>query len=278
VQHEDPRRQPGASLVGARGEVTRHVDSGAPCRSRSRAAPLPCATLTPAAVWPTMSSTPAPFHATLLAVWPTQTRCASFMASPLATTTVVMKRTTAHSCCWTFIAADGRTSTQTTAVWRAEAVPADTGTHTSLSPLCADQPATALSSLVGEFSFAIIDTSITRSLLIARSSSAAPALWWGTAAGGTLLISLSAHALTGLCERPAGAGVLPFPGGSYFTASDAGSVGPDILPSANGQLVAFRRPILHRGIHTVHAVNSSGALCGLGYYTQSGTMLSAMAM
>jgi hypothetical protein len=135
-----------------------------------------------------------------------------------------------------------------------------------------DQPATALSSLQGEFSFVIVDTSNTRAVLIARSSDTAPEIFWGTASGGALLVSFHAVALEGLCERPAGTGAAPFPGGSYFAGSDSGA------EAASGQLVAFRRPILHRGVHTVHTVNSSGALCGLGFFTQSGTELSSMHM
>jgi Aluminium induced protein len=122
-----------------------------------------------------------------------------------------------------------------------------------------DQPATALSALSGEFSFAVVDTSNARAVLLSRSSNTAPGMWWGTAAGGTLLVSLSPHALEGLCERPAGTGAAPFPGGSYFLGSDSGS------DPASGQLVAFRRPILRRGVHTVTRVNSHGALCGLGW-------------
>lgn len=122
---------------------------------------------------------------------------------------------------------------------------------------------------MGEYAFVIVDTSNARSLLIARSSDRAPEMWWGTASGGALLVALSADALSGLCD-----GAMPFPASSYFAASSAD--GP--AGSALSQLVAFRKPILHRGVHTAATVNSTGALCGMGYYTQSGTMLSAMAM
>ena len=120
---------------------------------------------------------------------------------------------------------------------------------------------------MGEYAFVIVDTSNARSLLIARSSDRAPEMWWGTAVSGALLVALSADALSELCD-----GAMPFPASSYFAASSADG------PGSPSTLVAFRKPMLHRGVHTAATVNSTGALCGMGYYTQSGTMLSAMAM
>lgn len=129
-----------------------------------------------------------------------------------------------------------------------------------------DQPATALSCLQASFSFVLLDAGA-RCLLAARSGPDAPPLAWGSAPDGALLFASDADALRGLCDRPAG-GAAPFPSSCFYRACD------DDTPP---QLVGFTRRYAHREVTPVPRLNSSGQLCSLGFYSQSGTDLANMA-
>jgi len=154
-----------------------------------------------------------------------------------------------------------------------------------------DQPATALVSCEGSFSFVLLDTA-TNAVLASRSKhSDTHALFWGTAPrnpgessetldcnadpankvrevddawDGSTLFALDPGSLNGPCGGAAAA----FPLGAYYYVDETMRFG------VIQRLTAGR---LKREVKPVHRINSSGKVCGLGFYTQSGNDLASLA-
>ena len=142
-----------------------------------------------------------------------------------------------------------------------------------------DQPATALAACEGSFSFVLLDAE-RDAVLIARSmESDTHPLFWGTAPSspeeamgdaqewdGSLLLSSDLASL----DAPCGGAAVGFPLGAYYYCDDAMDVG--VI-----QRLSTAVPRARRGVQPLHKVNSSGQVCGLGFYTQSGHDLASLA-
>eukprot|EP00740_Mantoniella_antarctica_P004824 CAMPEP_0181358832 /NCGR_PEP_ID=MMETSP1106-20121128/5744_1 /TAXON_ID=81844 /ORGANISM="Mantoniella antarctica, Strain SL-175" /LENGTH=304 /DNA_ID=CAMNT_0023471867 /DNA_START=302 /DNA_END=1216 /DNA_ORIENTATION=- len=142
-----------------------------------------------------------------------------------------------------------------------------------------DQPATALTACEGSFSFVLLDSE-RDAVLIARSAeSDSHPLFWGTAPsnpeddnGGaddwddSLLLSSDLAALDGPC----GGAATAFPRGAFYYCDNSVDVGAI-------QRLSMSVSRAKRRVQPLHKVNSSGQVCGLGFYTESGNDLAALA-
>ena len=134
-----------------------------------------------------------------------------------------------------------------------------------------DQPVTALTACEGSFSFVLVDKD-RDAILIARSSeSDTHPLFWGTAPGnpdgedwdGSMLI---AHTIESIDELCGGAAVaIPLGAFYYVDASMDYGVIQRMVTSAP-----------KRKVKPLHRVNSTGQVCGLGFYTESGQNLASL--
>lgn len=149
-----------------------------------------------------------------------------------------------------------------------------------------DQPATALAACEGSFSFVLLD-STRDAVLAARSAhSDTHPLFWGTAPrnpgetdrasnletptesewdGSTLFASHPA-AIDSSCGGAAAA----FPLGAFYYVDETMEYG--VIQRLNPEGSRSRRKV-----KPVHRINSSGKVCGLGFYTESGNDLASMA-
>lgn len=158
-----------------------------------------------------------------------------------------------------------------------------------------DQPATALTACEGSFSFVLIDSE-RDAVLVARSAeSDTHPLYWGTAPSsysspaseeqggtdadadtapapdddewdGSLLLSSDLAAIDGPC----GGAAVAFPLGAFYYCDDAMDVGAI-------QRLSMSASRAKRRVQPLHRVNSSGQVCGLGFYTESGNDLASLA-
>jgi len=134
-----------------------------------------------------------------------------------------------------------------------------------------DQPVTALTACEGSFSFVLVDKD-RDAILIARSSeSDTHPLFWGTAPGnpdgedwdGSMLIAHTIESIDELC----GGAAVAFPLGAFYyvdASMDYGVI----------QRMVTSAP--KRKVKPLHRVNSSGQVCGLGFYTESGQNLASL--
>jgi len=134
-----------------------------------------------------------------------------------------------------------------------------------------DQPVTALTACEGSFSFVLVDKD-RDAILIARSSeSDTHPLFWGTAPGnpdgedwdGSMLIAHTIESIDELC----GGAAVAFPLGAFYyvdASMDYGVI----------QRMVTSAP--RRKVKPLHRVNSSGQVCGLGFYTESGQNLASL--
>lgn len=179
-----------------------------------------------------------------------------------------------------------------------------------------DQPATALTACEGSFSFVLLDAE-RDAVLVARSAeSDTHPLFWGTAShgappsnnhnhhedtiptdnhdynendyaddggendddgsattmttmnewDGTMLLSSDLAALDGPC----GGAAVAFPLGAFYYCDDSMDVGAI-------QRLSLSASRAKRKVQPLHKVNSSGQVCGLGFYTESGNDLASLA-
>ena len=134
-----------------------------------------------------------------------------------------------------------------------------------------DQPVTALTACEGSFSFVLVDKD-RDAILIARSSeSDTHPLFWGTAPGnpdgedwdGSMLIAHTIESIDELC----GGAAVAFPLGAFYyvdASMDYGVI----------QRMVTSAP--KRKVKPLHRVNSTGQVCGLGFYTESGQNLASL--
>ena len=134
-----------------------------------------------------------------------------------------------------------------------------------------DQPVTALTACEGSFSFVLVDKD-RDAILIARScESDTHPLFWGTAPGnpdgedwdGSMLIAHTIESIDELC----GGAAVAFPLGAFYyvdASMDYGVI----------QRMVTSAP--KRKVKPLHRVNSSGQVCGLGFYTESGQNLASL--
>ena len=144
-----------------------------------------------------------------------------------------------------------------------------------------DQPATALAACDGSFSFVLVDASRGAVLAARSAQSEAHPLFWGTAPtnsggcrdgeetddqdwDGSTLLSNDLAAVDGPC----GGAAVAFPLGAFYYVDDAMDYGVIQRLRASGT---------KRKVRPVHRINSSGKVCGLGFYTDSGNDLASMA-
>lgn len=134
-----------------------------------------------------------------------------------------------------------------------------------------DQPVTALTACEGSFSFVLVDKD-RDAIIIARSSeSDTHPLFWGTAPGnpdgedwdGSMLIAHTIESIDELC----GGAAVAFPLGAFYyvdASMDYGVI----------QRMVTSAP--KRKVKPLHRVNSTGQVCGLGFYTESGQNLASL--
>ncbi len=134
-----------------------------------------------------------------------------------------------------------------------------------------DQPVTALTACEGSFSFVLVDKD-RDAILIARSSeSDTHPLFWGTAPGnpdgedwdGSMLIAHTIESIDELC----GGAAVAFPLGAFYYVD------------ANMDYGVIQRMVTSapkRKVKPLHRVNSTGQVCGLGFYTESGQNLASL--
>ena len=144
-----------------------------------------------------------------------------------------------------------------------------------------DQPATALAACDGSFSFVLVDASRGAVLAARSAQSEAHPLFWGTAPtnpggcrdgeetddqdwDGSTLLSNDLAAVDGPC----GGAAVAFPLGAFYYVDDSMDYGVIQRLRASGT---------KRKVRPVHRINSSGKVCGLGFYTDSGNDLASMA-
>ena len=155
-----------------------------------------------------------------------------------------------------------------------------------------DQPATALAACEGSFSFVLLD-STRDAVLAARSAhSDTHPLFWGTAPrnpgetgggvsrdapssgvaatelewdGSTLFASDPAA-----IDAPCGGAAAAFPLGAFYYVDETMEYG--VIQRLNPEGSRAKRRV-----KPVHRINSSGKVCGLGFYTESGNDLASMA-
>ena len=144
-----------------------------------------------------------------------------------------------------------------------------------------DQPATALAACDGSFSFVLVDASRGAVLAARSAESEAHPLFWGTAptnpggnkAGeetdgedwdGSMLLSNDLASVDGPC----GGAAVAFPLGAFYYVDDSMDFGVIQRLRASGT---------KRKVRPMHRINSSGKVCGLGFYTESGNDLASMA-
>ena len=150
-----------------------------------------------------------------------------------------------------------------------------------------DQPATALAACEGSFSFVLLD-STRDAVLAARSAhSDTHPLFWGTAPrnpgettsaydsssapterewdGSTLFASHPAAV-----DAPCGGAAAAFPLGAFYYVDETMEYG--VIQRLNPEGSRAKRKV-----KPVHRINSSGKVCGLGFYTESGNDLASMA-
>ena len=134
-----------------------------------------------------------------------------------------------------------------------------------------DQPVTALTACEGSFSFVLVDKD-RDAILIARSSeSDTHPLFWGTAPGnpdgedwdGSMLIAHTIESIDELC----GGGAVAFPLGAFYYVNASMDYG--VI-----QRMVTSAP--KRKVKPLHRVNSTGQVCGLGFYTESGQNLASL--
>ena len=157
-----------------------------------------------------------------------------------------------------------------------------------------DQPATALAACEGSFSFVLID-SARDAVLAARSAhSDTHPLFWGTAPrnpgetggafsrdafsrgntatelegewDGSTLFASDPAAIDASCGGAAAA----FPLGAFYYVDETMEYG--VIQRLNPEGGRAKRKV-----KPVHRINSSGKVCGLGFYTESGNDLASMA-
>lgn len=154
-----------------------------------------------------------------------------------------------------------------------------------------DQPATALASCEGSFAFVLLD-STRDAVLAARSAhSDTHPLFWGTAPrnpGETFSYEHSAYERSAPTERewdgstlfasdpmaidaPCGGAAAAFPLGAFYYVDETMAYGAIQRLNPEGASRA------KRAVKPVHRINSSGKVCGLGFYTESGNDLASLA-
>ena len=154
-----------------------------------------------------------------------------------------------------------------------------------------DQPATALASCEGSFAFVLLD-STRDAVLAARSAhSDTHPLFWGTAPrnpGETFSYERSAYEHSAPTERewdgstlfasdpmaidaPCGGAAAAFPLGAFYYVDETMAYGAIQRLNPEGASRA------KRAVKPVHRINSSGKVCGLGFYTESGNDLASLA-
>jgi len=152
-----------------------------------------------------------------------------------------------------------------------------------------DQPATALASCEGSFAFVLLD-STRDAVLAARSAhSDTHPLFWGTAPrnpgetfsyehshasapterewDGSTLFASDPMAI----DAPCGGAAAAFPLGAFYYVDETMAYGAIQRLNPEGASRA------KRAVKPVHRINSSGKVCGLGFYTESGNDLASMA-
>ena len=71
-------------------------------------------------------------------------------------------------------------------------------------------------------------------------------------------------------DGPCGGAAVAFPLGAYYYCDDSMDVGAI-------QRLSLSASRTERGVRPLRKVNSSGQLCGLGFYTESGNDLASLA-
>lgn len=133
-----------------------------------------------------------------------------------------------------------------------------------------DQPATCLAACEGDFSFVLLDASWD-CVLAARSSHGVDAkLFWGTSDDDSLLLSSELGAVRPSVPHSGPNAAVPFPLGCYYYHDQTMEVGVIQRLTLN---VGHSR----RKVQALQRVNSSGMVCGLGFYSESGNDLAALA-
>lgn len=151
-----------------------------------------------------------------------------------------------------------------------------------------DQPATALAACEGSFSFVLLDN--TRDAVLASRSkhSDTHPLFWGTAPrnpgesdtsdkeqqqpptesewDGSTLFSSDPHSL----NQPCGGAAASFPLGAFYYVDNQLEYG--LIQRLNPDGGRAKRKV-----KPMHRINSSGKVCGLGFYTESGNDLASLA-
>ena len=144
-----------------------------------------------------------------------------------------------------------------------------------------DQPATALAACDGSFSFVLVDAS-RGAVLAARSRAVrgAPAvLGHGTHEPGRVQRRRGDATRIGTGPRSCrtisrrwmardGGAAVAFPLGAFYYVDDS---------MDGGVIQRLRASGTKRKVRPVHRINSSGKVCGLGFYTDSGNDLASMA-
>lgn len=147
-----------------------------------------------------------------------------------------------------------------------------------------DQPSTALTACEGSFSFVLIDEEKDVVLVARSAESDTHPMFWGTAPSnggedgtstdashasddwdGALLLSNDLAAIDVACGGAAAA----FPLGAYYYRDASMDVG--VI-----QRLAVNCRGVKRRVNPLHRVNSSGQVCGLGFFTESGSDLASL--
>ena len=141
-----------------------------------------------------------------------------------------------------------------------------------------DQPTTALTACEGSFSFVLVDQRRGAVLAARSAESDTHPLFWGTAPrnpgedasdpegawDGSMLLSSDLAALDGPC----GGAAVAFPLAAFYYVDDSLDYGVIQRLNPSGA---------KRKVRPMHRINSSGKVCGLGFYTESGHDLASMA-